>query len=157
MGEAPLYVLKGGSAHLDWMARELKRYASRISDAVAEAAGERDVDAVAWGEVGSSLCDADDRTAALQLLAGEAVVEVTLQVERGHPWVGWVVEPFLAAQPGAARGRRPWCSRRAFGRAARSEPTTHRLATADQPRTAAHVHLHLAKRRFWAEVGTLFS
>ena len=44
------------------------------------------------------LGDADDRPARLQLVARQAVVEVALEVERGHARVRRVVEPALAAQ-----------------------------------------------------------
>ena len=48
---------------------------------------------VAGGQVGARLRDADDRLLALQLLAGEAEVQVALQVERRHARIVRVVEP----------------------------------------------------------------
>src|SRR3546814_5168965 len=56
------------------------------------------VDAVAGREVAAGLRDADDRPAGGQLLLGEAVVQVALQVERRHAGIVPVVEPALAAQ-----------------------------------------------------------
>jgi hypothetical protein len=48
----------------------------------------------------AAIGDADERLAGLQLLAGEAVVEIALQVERGHAGILRVVEP-----EGGAAGR----------------------------------------------------
>ena len=53
-------------------------------------------------EVGAGLRDADDRLAALQFLAGDAVVQVALDIERGHRRVCRVVEPAPAAQAAPA-------------------------------------------------------
>ena len=53
---------------LDRVARELEGDAARRRDAVAHALGELEMMAVAGGEVGAGLGDADDRLAGLQLL-----------------------------------------------------------------------------------------
>ncbi len=80
---------------LDRVDRELDRDAAGLADAVADPLGELEMVAVAGREVGAGLGDADDRLARLELLAADAVVQVALEVERGHVGVGRVVEPGL--------------------------------------------------------------
>ena len=63
------------------MARELEGQAACVTYAVAKTARELDVNAVTWREVGARLGDADDGSAALQLLASEPKVEVPVQRE----------------------------------------------------------------------------
>jgi hypothetical protein len=46
----------------------------------------------------SAAVGADDRLAGAQLVAGEAVVEIALQVERGHAGVVGIVKPQLRTQ-----------------------------------------------------------
>ena len=60
--------------------------------------------AVAGRQVGAGLGDADDRLAGLQLLAGEAEIQVALEIERGHVGIVGIVEPELGAQLVAAGG-----------------------------------------------------
>ena len=62
--------------------------------------------AVARREVGAGLRDADDRLAGRQLLEREAVIEVALEIERGHAGIFRIVEPQLRAQLAAFRHRR---------------------------------------------------
>ena len=91
-------VERGGGAlagFLDRMDRELDRNAARIADTRLHAVRQEDVDLVAGGEVAAGLGDADDRLAALQLLAGIFLVQVALDIKRGHPGIVRVVEPFL--------------------------------------------------------------
>src|SRR5437764_819148 len=83
---------------LDRVHRELDRDPAGLPDAFANPLGQLQVMAVARGEIRAGLRDADDRLAGLQLVAGEAPVQVPLGVEGGHPGVGGVVEPGLAAQ-----------------------------------------------------------
>ena len=93
----------GGGAlagFLDRVDGEFHRDAAGVADALAGAFGEVDVVAVTRGEVAAGLGDADDGLAALELLAGDAVVHVALDVERGHAGVGGVVEPAAAAEHG---------------------------------------------------------
>ncbi len=78
--------------------RKFQRHAAGVADAVADPAGEFDVVAVAGGEVGAGLRDADDRLAAAEFLGGDAVVHVALEVERGHRGVGGFVKPPARAQ-----------------------------------------------------------
>ena len=80
---------------LDRMHREFERDAAGRADAVAHALGQLQMVAVAGGEVGAGLRDADDRLAAHDLAAGEAVVEVALEIERGRAGIVGVVEPQL--------------------------------------------------------------
>lgn len=63
------------------------------------------MDAVARRDVAAGLGDADDRAAGLQLLAGDPVVPESLDVDRRLGRLGEIVEPGLAAQPGAGAGR----------------------------------------------------
>ena len=83
---------------LDRVHRELDRDPAGLPDAFANPLGQLQVMAVARGEIRAGLRDADDRLAGLKLVAGEAPVQVPLEVEGGHPGVGGVVEPGLAAQ-----------------------------------------------------------
>ena len=69
------------------------RDAARLADAFAHALGQHEVVAVAGREVGAGLGDADDRLARLQLLPADAVVQVALEIERGHVRIVGIVEP----------------------------------------------------------------
>ena len=80
---------------LDRMHREFERDAAGRADAVAHALGQLEVVAVAGREVGAGLRDADDRLAAHDLAAGQAVVEVALEIERGRAGIVGIVEPQL--------------------------------------------------------------
>ena len=66
---------------------------------VAHPLGKLEMMAVARRKVGAGLGDADDRLAGLQLLAGQAVVQVALEIERGHAWIFGIVEPQFRPQP----------------------------------------------------------
>ena len=83
---------------LDRVDRELHAEAAGGRDAVAHALGEVEVMAIAGRKVGAGLGDADDRLARLQLLARQPVVQVALEIERGHPGILGIVEPLLRAQ-----------------------------------------------------------
>jgi hypothetical protein len=63
--------------------------------------------AVTWRQVVAGLGNADDRLAGLQLLPGQAVIEIALEIERGHAGVGRIVKPFAGAEfaPGDAGKR----------------------------------------------------
>ena len=66
VGEVPVDGGGGAAAaFLDGVGGEDERYAAGVADAVAEAAGEIEMDAIAGGEVGAGLGDTDDRLAAL--------------------------------------------------------------------------------------------
>src|SRR3546814_15604514 len=56
------------------------------------------MDAVAGREIAAGLRDADDRLARGELLLGQAVVQIALEIERRHAGIVLVVEPALAAQ-----------------------------------------------------------
>ena len=84
---------------LDGMHRELERDAAGVADAGAHALRQLDVVPVARAQVGAGLRNADDRTARRQFLAGEAEIEIALQIERGHARIIRIVEPQLRAQP----------------------------------------------------------
>ena len=77
--------------------RKFHRNAAGLADAVFDAGGELQVMAVARHQVAACLGDADDRLARLQLGTRQAVVEKALQIKRGHPRLGRIVEPQLAA------------------------------------------------------------
>jgi hypothetical protein len=90
----------GGAAALfgDRVDRKLHRDTPRVADAGLDPLGQFDVMAVAGRQVAAGLGDADDRPAGLQFVPGQAVVHVTLDIERGHVGVVRVIEPLLAAQ-----------------------------------------------------------
>ena len=69
-----------------------------VADAVAHALGQFEVMPVAGRQVGAGLGDADDRLAGGQLLARQPVIEVALEIERGHARIVGIVEPQLRAQ-----------------------------------------------------------
>ena len=54
--------------------------------------------AVAGREIGAGLGDADDRLARAQFGGGEAVVELALDIERGHAGIFRIVVPEFGAQ-----------------------------------------------------------
>ena len=83
---------------LDRVDGKLHGEAAGGRDAVAHALGEFEVVAVARREVGAGLGDADDRLAGLQFLAGQAEIEVALEIERRHAGIFGIVEPELRAQ-----------------------------------------------------------
>ena len=83
---------------LDRMDRKFHRDAAGFADAFADALGEIEMMPVAGGEVVAGLRNADDRLAGLQFLAGQAVIEIALQIERGHPRIMRIVEPFEGSQ-----------------------------------------------------------
>src|SRR5436305_339089 len=62
--------------------------------------GEVAVVAVAGHEVAAGLGDADDRPAGLQLGARQPVIQIALEIERGHAGIARIVPPQLAAQLG---------------------------------------------------------
>ena len=83
---------------LDRMAGELERQTAGGHDALAHALGKLDVVAVAGRQVRTRLRYPDDRLARLQLLAGQSVIEITLEIERRHARIGRVVEPLLRSK-----------------------------------------------------------
>jgi hypothetical protein len=80
------------------MDAELERHPAGVPDAVPHAFSELEVMPVAGNEVAAGLRDADDRPAGLELRAREAVVQVSLQIERRHLRIARVVEPQAASQ-----------------------------------------------------------
>src|SRR5262245_63653831 len=81
------------------MHRELEGDAAGVADAFAHARGELEMMAIARREVGAGLGDAHDRLTRCELLLGQSVIEVTLEIERGHARIVGIVEPQLRAQP----------------------------------------------------------
>ena len=99
IGEVP--VERGGrplAGLLDRMHREFECDAAGGADAVAHPFRKLQMVAVARRQVGAGLRDADDRLAAHDLAAGEAVVEVALEIERGRARIVGIVEPRLRAE-----------------------------------------------------------
>ena len=90
----------GGPATLlgDGVHREFHGDATGIADTGLDPLGQFQVVAIAGGEVAAGLSDADDGPTGLEFVAGQAIVHVTLDIERGHVGVGRVIEPELAAQ-----------------------------------------------------------
>src|SRR5581483_4886953 len=83
---------------LDRVGRKLHRDAAGLANALAHAVRKFEVVTVAGRQVVSGLGNADDRLARLQFPAGQAVIEIALQIERGHARIGRVVEPFAGAE-----------------------------------------------------------
>ena len=78
---------------LDRMDREFHRKPAGLADALAHPMCQFEMVTVARRQVVAGLRDADDRLAGLQFFAGQAIIEVALQIERGHPGIVWVVKP----------------------------------------------------------------
>jgi hypothetical protein len=76
------------------MRREFHRDAAGRANAFPHPVRQFEMVPVARGEVVAGLGDADDRLAGLQFLPGQAVVQVALEIQRGHSRVMRVVEPF---------------------------------------------------------------
>ena len=83
---------------LDRMHRKFHRDAAGGADSFAHAMREFKVMAVAGRKIVAGLRDADDRLAGLQLMPGQAVIEIAFQIERGHSGVVRVVEPVAGAE-----------------------------------------------------------
>ena len=96
---------------LDRMHRKFHGDAAGRADALADPVRQFQVMAVAGRQIIAGLGDADDRLAGLQLLPGQAVIEVALEIERGHSRVVRVVEPFAGTEfaPGDAGKRLVHC------------------------------------------------
>ncbi len=95
-------VQRGGgplAGFLDGVDGKFHRNAAAIADARLDAVHQEYVDLVAGRDVAAGIGNADDRAFGLQLLAREALVLVAFQIERGHPRVVGVVEPFLRPEP----------------------------------------------------------
>src|SRR6056297_131874 len=80
------------------MAGKFEGNTARCRDAFAYPLGQIGMVAIAGREIGARLGDADDRLSALQFLAGEAVIEIALDIERGHSRIIGIVEPQPRAQ-----------------------------------------------------------
>ena len=72
-----------------------------LADALAHPVCQFEMVAVARRQVVAGLRNADDRLAGLQFFAGQAVIEVALQIERGHPRIVRVVKPLEGAESSA--------------------------------------------------------
>ncbi len=83
---------------LDRMHRKFHRDAAGGADSLADPMRQFEVMAVARRKIVAGLRDADDRLAGLQFMPGQAVIEVALEVERGHAGVVRVVEPFAGTE-----------------------------------------------------------
>ena len=96
---------------LDRMHRKFHRDAAGGADSLAHPVRQFQMMAVAGRKIVAGLRDADDRLARLQFMPGQAVIEVALEIERGHPGVMGVVEPFAGAElaPGDAGQRLVHC------------------------------------------------
>ena len=80
------------------MGRKFHRDAAGGADALAHAMRQFQVVAVARRQVVAGLRDADDGFAGLQFFPGEAIIEVALEIERGHARIMRVVEPFAGSE-----------------------------------------------------------
>src|SRR5271169_615411 len=77
-----------------------------VADALAHAIGEFEMMAIARTQIRAGLRDADDRLARRELLARQSVIEVALQIERGHARIVGIIEPQLRAQALPSRALR---------------------------------------------------
>src|SRR5262249_58401566 len=87
---------------LEGMDRKFEGKAASLANPFADAFGEFQVVPVAGAQVRAGLRDADNRFAGRQLLTRQSVIEVALEIERGHARIVRIVEPQLRTQT------RPW-------------------------------------------------
>jgi len=78
---------------LDGMRRKLDRDPAGVADTVAHPLGEFEMMAVARGQIAAGLRDTDDRPARLKLVDAETIIQITLEIERGHVRIFRIVEP----------------------------------------------------------------
>jgi hypothetical protein len=90
---------------LDRMAREFEGNAAGIANAFAHTLCQFKVMPVARRQIAAGLRDSDDRLARGQFVKREPVIQIALQVERGHAGIVRIVEPELRAQPAFRRVR----------------------------------------------------
>ena len=83
---------------LDRMHRKFHRDAAGGANALAHPVRQFEMVAVAGRKIVAGLGDADNRLAGLQFFPRQAVIEVTLEVERGHSGVMGVVEPLAGTE-----------------------------------------------------------
>src|SRR5262249_9808564 len=113
---------------LQWVRGKLEGDPARLANSIFDAKGQLQVVAIARDEIAPALRDADDRLFRLQLLARQAVVQVALEIERGHVRIGRVVKPRLAPQLSTLRlhrsppSKRRRCQRRANSSLHSTEP-----------------------------------
>jgi hypothetical protein len=91
---------------LNGMDRKLEGHTAGGTNTLAHALGQLEVMAIARAQVGAGLGDADYRLAGCELGAREPVIDIALQVERGHARIIRVVEPQLRPQTGSLRAVR---------------------------------------------------
>src|SRR5215467_12099821 len=68
-------------------------------NALADAFGELEVMAVAGRKVRAGLRNTDDWLGGAQLRRRKPEIQIALEIERGHSWIFWIVEPKLRPQP----------------------------------------------------------
>src|SRR5215472_13509841 len=90
---------------------KFERNAARIADAVAYAACQLQMMPVARNEIAARLRNADNGLAALKLLAGQAVIQIALEIKRRHARIVGIVPPGAAPKP-LASILRHWSSLR---------------------------------------------
>ena len=83
---------------LDRVHREFHRDAAGVADSFPNPVRQFEMMAVAGRQVAAGLRDADNRLAGLQFVPGQAVIQIALQVERGHSGVVGVVKPLAGAE-----------------------------------------------------------
>ena len=86
------------SGLLDRMHREFHGDATGGADSLAHAVRQFQMMAVARRQIVAGLRNTDDRLARLQFVAGQPVIKVALEVERGHSRIVRVVEPLAGAK-----------------------------------------------------------
>jgi hypothetical protein len=75
------------------MGREFDGDATGVANTLTHALGQLDMMAIARHQVAAGLGDADDRPARLHFFQADPIVQVALDIERGHVRVGGIVEP----------------------------------------------------------------
>src|SRR6185312_11974508 len=99
IGEVTVQRGRGAFAGLlDWVTRKLKGKPARCPNPLAHALGKLEMVTVTGGKVRTGLCDADNRFSRPQLRRRQTVIEIALEVERGHARVVGIVEPELGSQ-----------------------------------------------------------
>ena len=80
------------------MHRDFNRRAAGRNDPVTYTLGQFNVVAVTGRKVATSLGDRNDRLARLQLITGQPIIQIPLQIKRRHFWIIFVHEPLARAQ-----------------------------------------------------------
>src|SRR6516165_4108428 len=81
------------------MHRKFDGDAAGIADSGAHALRQFKMVTIARAQIRAGLSDADDRAAGRQFGPGQSIIEIALEIERGHSRIVGIVEPQLRTQP----------------------------------------------------------